>query len=311
MHATPNNPLPNEGNVWWMSKMRSWIIFHDDWYLMPLDFRYHLASLTAVLLFLLIGILVGVSMTKAKDLSEQVKKLREEFNTSKALREIDQRTDQFNERTQPLLVRNRLLNRNVALVCNGFVFPEGKVQAVRDTLRQAGATITADITIKPALMQLESKQVKELLQQLGVTPGQQPAVHDLSYRLGQDIGRGWTNIAALLQREKLIRVEGDTNIPISMIVYLGGTTVSMEDSLADIDLPFLRACTERELRVAATEPFEVTRSLVEDYQKVVPITIDNIDRAAGRIALVLALSSNRQGDFGYKSTADDVVPDTE
>ncbi len=44
-------------------------------------------------------------------------------------------------------------------------------------------------------------------------------------------------------------------------------------------------------------------------QEIVPITVDNIDHAAGRIALILALAGNQHGHFGYQPNADDVAPE--
>ncbi len=278
---------------------------------MPLDFRYHLASLTAVFGALLIGILLGVAMMDPHGLSEQVKRLRIEFESSQVLRNIDQRTDQFNERTQPLLIRHQLANRNVALVCNAFVFPESQVDTVRQVLEDAGATVTVQLTLKSGLMQVAPDQLQHIYQQLQINDEKQADVSDLMYRLGQDLGQSGSEVAGALEHEKLLRISGDFTIPISSIIYLGGAIDSPEDSLNTVDLPFLRACAERHLHVAAAEQLDVPRSVVADYQKVAQITIDNIDRAAGRTALILALSHNRQGHFGYKANADDVTPDPE
>jgi len=279
---------------------------------MPLDFRYHLASLTAVFSALLIGILLGVAMINSAVLIDQVKQMREEYKKSQKADEIDQRTDLFNQRTQALLVHKRLLYRNVVLVCDGFVFPEDQMQAVRQTLQQAGATVTAEIILKPGLMQVAPERVKAMYQQIGISADGEPSVQDLLYRFGRDTGRGWTSITQVLEGEKLIRVSGDINMPISTVVYLGGSITSPEDPLNTIDFPFLRACVERRLHIAAAEEFDEKRpSVMSDYQKYAPIAIDNINKAAGRIALVLALSANRQGHFGYRPNADDVAPDIE
>lgn len=278
---------------------------------MPLDFRYHLASLTAVFGALLIGILLGVALMDRNGLSKQFKQLHQEFHDSQVLRDIDQQTDLFNERTQQKLVGGLLANRNVALIENAFVFPDNKVDDVRRVLDRAGATITVEITLKPGLMQATPEQVQAICRQLQITSDKPEDISDLLYRLGKDLGNGSTALADALQHKKLIHFSGDITKPISTVVYLGGGIDSPEDSLNSVDLPFLRACVERELHVAATEPFEAKRSMAAEYQKVVPITIDNIDRAAGRTALILALAGNRQGHFGYKPNADDVVPDTE
>ncbi len=285
---------------------------------MPLDFRYHLASLTAVFGALLIGILLGVAMTEPHNLSKQVNKLSADFKQSRAeyqqiqaQRDLDQRIDQFNERTQALIIRNRLANRNVALVINAFVFPEDQVDGVRQALEQAGATITTQITLKGGLLQEAPDQVQGIYQQLQLSSESRMNISDLIYRLGQNLGQGGTDLADILQQDQLIHIDGNLTTPVSSVIYLGGSTDSPLDSLNTIDLPFLRACAKSDVLIAAAEPLDAPQSVVTDYQKVVGITVDNIDHAAGRIALILALSGNRRGHFGYKPNADDVAPDAE
>jgi len=292
---------------------------------MPVDFRYHLASLTAVFGALLIGILLGVAMMEPRHLSAQVHKLTEDFQRSheedqhiqlqlQLQRDLDKRIDQFNERTQAPLIRNRLANHNVALVINAFVFPEDRIDAVRQALEQAGAAVTVQITLKAGLLQVEPDQIQGIYQQLQLPAETKMNISDLIYRLGQNLGRGGTKLADILQQAQLVdinNINGDLTTPVSSIIYLGGSSDSPLDALNTIDLPFLRACADSDVLIAATEPLEASKSVVADYQKVVPITIDNINHAAGRIALILALSGHRRGHFGYKQYADDVAPDTE
>ena len=285
---------------------------------MPLDFRYHLASLSAVFGALLIGILLGVAMMEPHHLSEQVNKLSQDFKQShdeyqhlQVLRDINQHTDQFNVRTQALLIGNRLANHNVALVVDAFVFPDDQVDAIRQALEQAGATVTTQITLKAGLLQVAPELVQNIYQQLQLPAKSHTNISDLVYRLGQNLGRGGTDLADKLQQAQLVHIDGDLTTPVSSVIFLGGSIDSPQDSLNTVDLPFLRACAESDVLLAAAEPMEAPRSVVADYQKVVQITVDNIDRAAGRIALILALSGNRRGHFGYKPNADDVAPDAE
>lgn len=278
---------------------------------MPLDFRYHLASLTAVFAALLIGILFGVTITHAGRLSKRIQDLRTEFQRSQVLRVIDQRTDRFNQRTQPLLVRNRLTDRNVLLVQDAVVFPDDEVSPVRETLEASGAHVTAILSLKPALLQLTPTQMLSIARRLG-EPALHPArVEYLLARLTKDVGRRDGRMLAALQQEHLVRVKGDITQPVSIVVLMGGMVGKQKDSVQRLDVPFLRGCQARQLRVAAVEAFEMPRSAIADYRKAIPLTVDNIDRVAGRTALVLALSGRHNGHFGYKDTADDVAPDFE
>ncbi len=109
-------------------------------------------------------------------------------------------------------------------------------------------------------------------------------ISDLIYRLGQNLGRGGTGLADILQQKGLIHIDGDLTTPVSSIIYLGGSYPSVQntpattqttahrvpppggsnasaqntpatiDPLATIDLPFLSACAEGDAHLAAAEP---------------------------------------------------------
>jgi len=276
---------------------------------MPLDFRYHLASLTAVFVALIIGILLGVAMTDAPELGMQIQDLSKEFHESQALQDVDANNNRFNERTLPLLVRNRMFGRNVVLVQNGVTFQNEKMIAVREALTQAGATITAEVTLKPALLQVTPEQVMRVYMRIKRTPPARPVAANLMRLLASDLGSDLSHVVPALQKEKLISVRGDTTLPISTVVLLGGGEAASGLTVKTIDMPFLQACDERDLRLAAVEPYDSKFTAISLYRKATPITVDNIDRAAGRIALIFALSENQAGDYGYKKTANDVLPD--
>jgi hypothetical protein len=278
---------------------------------MPLDFRYHLASLTAVFVALIIGILLGVAMTDSPGLSTQIQDLQTEFRRSQVLQNVDKYTDRFNERTLALLVKNRMFGRNVVLVQNAVTFPNEQLIMVREAFTLAGATITAEVTLKPALLLVTPEQIERVYQQVQRTPPDKAGVGDLMRLLATDLGSDLFNVAPALQKEKLITVRGDTTLPISTVVVLGGATSNAKLSAKNIDVPFLQACAGRKLRLAAVEPLETAYSVISLYRKAAPITVDNIDRAAGRVALIFALSANQPGHYGYKASADDVIPDFE
>ena len=280
---------------------------------MPLDFRYHLASLTAVFVALIIGILLGVAMTGAPGLSSQIETLREEFTRSQVLKDIEDRTDQFNRRTLPMLVRNRMFGRNVILVQNVLTFPDEKKAAVRDALEQAGAAVTAEVMLKPALLQITPEQIERLYMRSNVPAQNRKATMDgLMRALAGDLGNGLNGITPAMEKEKLLVVRGDISLPISTVVLLGGGIEPARNIAKTLDMPLLEACSQRRLRVAATEAFDTPQSVIPLYRKAVPITVDNVDYAAGRIALILTLSApDLRGHYGYKATADDVMPDIE
>jgi hypothetical protein len=276
---------------------------------MPLDFRYHLASLAAVFGALIIGVLLGVGMREGPALNHQITELRAEYDQSKALQNIDARSDDFNAKTQGLIIHNRLSGRTVALIANPLPVADEQLDAIRATLEDAGATVSTTITLTPALQQLTPDRLLAIEKTLGsgdLSP--QPDVGELMGRLGHALGVADTPVFTACKDNKLIKFTGDPTLPASAIVFIGGSA-DKKNYLNDLDLPFLRACGDLGVPLVATEPFDVGISTISDYQAVAPLTIDNIDHAAGRISLVLALSKNMSGHFGYKDSADATAPD--
>jgi len=276
---------------------------------MPLDFRYHLASLTAVFVALIIGILLGVAMTETPNLDKQIQELQVEFKRAQTAQEIDDRTDRFTDRILPLLVKNRMFGRNVVLVQNAVTFPNGEMAAVREAFTQAGATITAEVTLKPSLLLASPEQIGRIYLRIQRTLPENAGAGDLMRLLATDLGNDFFNAASALQKEKFIAVRGDTTAPISTVVLLGGAIDDSAMAAKKIDVPFLQACAARKLRLAAVERLNTVQTVIPLYSKAAPITVDNIDRAAGRAALIFALSANLSGNYGYKRGADDVLPD--
>lgn len=275
---------------------------------MPLDFRYHLASLTAVFAALLIGILLGIAIKEGPRMSAQMESLRMEFRRSQSLYAIDNSADRFNERTRMLLMRERLQGRNIAIVYNALTYNEDNVAPVKQALEEAGARVSVVVALRPELLRYSPQQEARIYVQLRRTP-ESNSLTEMLHLLGLDIGRGWTRVATAMERERLISIDGDYATPVSTVVLLGGATTQQQFIAKALDVPFLRGCQRQGLRTAAAEPFTNEYSAISIYKKYdVPITVDNIDRFAGRISLVLALSENRRGHYGYKASADDVAP---
>ena len=279
---------------------------------MPLDFRYHLASLAAVFGALIIGILLGVAMKEGPAINSQVARLHEEFSKYEAYRERDERSEAFNVRTQPLIVQNRLAGAQVALVVNPMPSSAEEIDDVRVALRQAGATVSVEVVLRPTIRQLTERRIREMYEKAGITDGPaRPLANDLVRRLGSLTGvANDSSLAAIMASSGLIKVKGDMKIPVSALVYLGGAN-EQERFLNEIDLPFLRGCASREITVLATERLDAPVSLVEQYRRYATVTIDNIERASGRVAMVLGLARGQRGSYGFKDSADATVPEYE
>ena len=140
---------------------------------MIIDFRYHLASIIAVFLALGIGILIGGAVlgnaALQKELSqieENLAKLRTDqraLETEIAKRDTELKVlNQFGASSLPVLVRNKLLGKRIALIRTS---PSVDARLVKDLARvfqTAGAKVTSTSTILRNPADLPPEKLQEL-----------------------------------------------------------------------------------------------------------------------------------------------------
>src|SRR5216117_382765 len=95
------------------------------------DFRYHIASLAAVFLALVLGILIGVAISgrgfvdkaERKQLNNRIAALRQSRDAEKAradqLQARRQISDQFVSQAYPLLMKDRLRGKKIVVLVLG------------------------------------------------------------------------------------------------------------------------------------------------------------------------------------------------
>ena len=144
---------------------------------MIIDIKYHIASLTAVFLALGIGILIGTSMIGSDTITKQQKNmidgiekeftiLREENkqNTDALLQAQDVMLNQqqFNQAVMPLLVRNKLQGRKIALVDVNY---NRDHDGLANVLRSSGADVQSITAVNLAVLKDQniSKQTAGML----------------------------------------------------------------------------------------------------------------------------------------------------
>jgi Copper transport outer membrane protein, MctB len=191
------------------------------------DLRYHVASLAAVFLALIIGILVGVGISgpvdnqRTKFLEEQVAKYQRQLdqNAAKSTAREQQAARTFISDTYPLLVRNRLRGKKIAVVYVGTV-DGGMRKAVTGLLGDSGAE----------QLRLRTLKVPIDVRQLGAALKGQPAavglrgrqnVEALGRSLGQELVLGedtplWDSLAGALVNEQ----DGGSRAPADGVVLV-------------------------------------------------------------------------------------------
>jgi hypothetical protein len=282
------------------------------------DLRYHVASLAAVFLALIIGIVVGVGISGKGFVSDSERSLFNEriadlksrldsaTTRSTDLTRSQRAAQAFVQNAYPALMANRLAGDRVALVFVGSVDDRAR-SLVEQTLGDAGAppplrvrALKVPIDVSALHRALKGRPVLAAL----ATPRK---IGELGRRLGADLVAGgssplWQALAPSLVEER----SGNDAPPVDGVVVnrsakpqIGPTArflAGFYDGLAAQGIP--------SVGVEVTRP---RASAVEAFAKHDLATVDDVDAQAGRLALALLLSGATPGQYGVKKSAHDGV----
>jgi hypothetical protein len=282
------------------------------------DLRYHVASLAAVFLALIIGILVGVGISdrglvdnvKTKVLQDEVASLQQRLDnratqSNMAARER-QAADAFIAETYPALVRNRLKGKQVAVVFVGSA--DGGVRsAVSGALADSGAQ----------QLRLRALKLPLDLQQLEKTLANQPAavgllgrakVADLGRALGDELARGgetplWNSLTDSLVEE---RAGGSKRAADGVVVVR--TTTPQHGPAARFLLGLYEGLASAGVPAVGVEQTTAAPSATKVFHQAGLSSVDDVDTNVGRLALVLLLQGASPGAYGVKESADSPLP---
>jgi hypothetical protein len=281
------------------------------------DLRYHVASLTAVFVALVIGILVGVGLSgkgfvndaERANLNGRIADLQKERDTARASADAAVKGAQalrdFSDAAYPAIVPGRLEGQRVAVLFVGPV-DHGVSFAIDRSVGDAGGTVVRTRSISAPI---DVKAVDETLRR-------QPALRKLAVadRLG-DVGSalsqelaagGKTPLWDALGRVIVLEREGPGTPPADALVVVrtappqtGPTKrflAGMYSGLARTGEP-----------AVGTEAPGATPTALPAFAKAGLSTVDAIDGSMGRLGLVLLLQGAQPGHYGMGETATDGV----
>ena len=131
------------------------------------DFRYHLVSIIAVFLALAVGIVVGTAALNGpiqNELNDNIGRLTSDKRSLEgSVRELQGQvaaSDDFAAGVAPMLVKGALAEQRVLLVTTPQT-PGELVDRLRPMLKDAGAAVTGQLEVSPALGEAEQRQVLE------------------------------------------------------------------------------------------------------------------------------------------------------
>jgi Copper transport outer membrane protein, MctB len=278
------------------------------------DLRYHVASLAAVFLALIIGILVGVGISdrglvdsaKTKFLQDEVASLQRRLD-NKSNQSADQARDRaaaqtFINETYPALAHNRLKGKQVAVVFVGSVDP-GTRSSVSRALNEAGAQ---QVRLRALKVPIDSKQLDAALKGEPAAAGLRGKANleSLGRALGQELVLGgdtplWNSLTDLVEEQ-----DGGYKIPADGVVVVrtvapqrGGTTKFLRglyEGLGSSGVPAVGA-----------EQTDAAASATNAFRQAGLSTVDDVDTPVGRLALLLLLAGQPGGQYGVKDSARD------
>jgi hypothetical protein len=276
------------------------------------DFRYHALSLVAVFLALGIGIVLGVtvgdSLVSEADqnlrdsLRDDVTEAREDARNEQ---ELGTRRDEVIDETSQAVAEGRLRGTDVAVVAIGEL-PGSIADPVEEAIDTSGGNIERTAVLDPP--DAPPAQSTRRQQRVG-------------RRIGRLIERGGP--VRSLREDEPRRFSGSYSGPVEAVVVYRDPPPEPDDDEGARDLELREAFEDglfKGLRdnVVGVETMGTDPSQVGWYEDEVIASVDNLDLAAGRLALVLVLGEaalaeitgeRPEGSFGYKDTADQALPD--
>jgi hypothetical protein len=278
------------------------------------DLRYHVASLAAVFVALIIGILVGVGLAGSgvnqADL-QLAQAQRDSLQTSLAsaqaqIKQLKQTQEAF-QQGYPALMAGRLVDRQIAVLFVGPV--DGGISShVEQTLQDAGALQA--LRVRAVDVPVDAQDLDSLL---GARPALAKYVGDDKLAaLGQALGRefalgGATPLWNLLGR-RLVEEKSGSAKPAADGIVVVRTVKPQQGVTARFLSGLFTGLASAGIPAVGVEKSGTTPSAIPVYRDHGLSGVDDIELATGRAALALLLAGAGTGHYGTADDADAVLP---
>jgi hypothetical protein len=277
-----------------------------------LDLRYHVASLSAVFIALIVGILVGVGISgrgfvdksERRNFENRITALQsqvDELGAQKTLLSQQGEAERnFVQDTYPVLMHNRLAGKKVALIVIGTT--GGAAGDVRQALADAGASISL---YRVVMVPVSASAVRKAL---AGRPGFRK-LDDVGHEVAQEwSSQGLTPISDAVSQLLVEEQRGAAGQAVDAVAVLQGAPSPDQQTTQFVDGLFSGFAASG-LPVVAAEKSDVQVSMVPVWSNHAGTsTVDDIDTASGKLALALLLGGSPDGHFGVKPAADATLP---
>jgi hypothetical protein len=263
------------------------------------DLRYHVASLAAVFIALVIGILVGVGLsgrglldeTERQRLQEDIARLDRESDRQQQRIEELLAAEQYERATYEAVMDGRLDGQRIALV---FVGPiDGAARAnVEDAIDTAGGTVARTRSLK---VPIDALEVQDALADMPDAPAE---LQDVGRVLAQELLDGgetplWDELDDLIVLEQPPGPPG----PMDGIV-IARNTEPQSGATARLLGGFYNGLASAGRPAVAVEPGGTSESGLPVFWRYRFSTVDNVSSDTGRVSLAALLAGARPGRYG-------------
>jgi hypothetical protein len=278
-----------------------------------LDLRYHVASLSAVFLALVVGILVGVGISgrgvvdksERRNFQNQIAALQSRADQLTAEKQLlsqqGRAAESFVQDTYPVLMRNRLVGKRIAVIVIGST--GGATSGdVSQALADAGATMALYRAVK------EPVSLQPLIGALNGALGFK-TLPVIAHELGQEwVTGGVTPVADKISPLLVEEQRGTVGRAVDGVVVIQRSPPPDSPTIRFLS-GLLSGLSEGGVPLVGAEEVSALPSLVPSWQAVQGMsTVDDIDTPSGKLSLALLLGGAPSGSYGLKKTADAPLP---
>ncbi len=281
------------------------------------DLRYHVASLAAVFLALIIGMLVGAGISGRGLLDEAERdKLNGRIADLEAANKAEEQHTRELEASDALarsgyraLVANRLEGKGVALLFVGSVAKPVR-SAVEDAVTRAGGSV---VRMRALTAPIQTKELEAALRRRRALQGYVGVdrLDDVGHDLGVELVDGgetplWDALSDALVEE----TSGDGEDAVDGVV-VSRTAPPQRGQTRRFVRGLYSGLTGATEVAVGVETSTADPSAVRSYQRGGLSSVDDVDLAVGRVALAVLLAGGPPGDYGIKQTSSRYLPPIE
>lgn len=277
--------------------------------------RYHATSLIAVFLALAVGILIGaefggdaLTQTRKNLENSLIGNLQDARTRVESLSGELNRGAEFDEKVYPVLTRDRLQGKRVAMIAFGNL-PSEITSGVEDALGPTGAKLVGVGVVREPVNTagLAEELSNTRFAELQTEPEQ---LNELGTGVGRQLVIGGT-LPELVRSQLFSHASGEFG-PLDGVIIVRSQPEGMgpvQRSTANaLETSILHGITATRVPAVGVEATTTEPSSIGFFQSNDLSSVDDIDTTAGHLALVFALLGE-EGSFGVKNSADRLLPD--